>query len=359
MKKSDTAREGKPIPHYGFNMLFKEDEKYYFHFNDAEGEPLLFSKSYSTEKGCANGIQAVIRAAGNDEQYEIKETKKGKCFFILKSGNHKEVGRSRLFETQEELEEQMALLKGIDEDVPQYGLEETPPEIPKKEEKAPEAPRKVEQKAEAQDKPPVPAEGSEKMPRYKFSVIYYPDSKVWMVKNDFSGESVKLKTCNGQKIEAFLRGQVPAGDLEPAQPVVRPEGVARSNPAARREAAMKPPEPMPDDVEMHLRTRSGELIKKIAEKNSIGKVELIPKVRGSVQPHAFKAEIMAKSLDNNQPILIGAAKGQDLVEGRFEVPIYGAAGLKPGLYRVIANIYQSSEGEPASEYHGSQLIMLN
>ncbi len=359
MKKSDSPHHPFLPSRFGFETFYKEDGKYYFRFNDAEGQPLLFSKGYSSEKSCANGIQAVIRAAGNGEQYEIGEAGKGRRFFVLRSGNHKEIGRSRLFGTLEELNEQMALLKGIDDDIPQYGLGETPPEIPGKEEKTPEATEKAEKKVVAQDKPPVQAENSEKMPRYKFSVIYYPDSKVWMVKNDFSGESVKLKTCSGQKIEAFLMAHVPAEGSNADTPAAKPEYSSTSSLAGRREAAGKPSEPIPEEVEMHLRTRSGELIKKIAEKNSIGKVELILKVRGSGQPYAFKARVIAKSLDNNQPFLIGEAHEQSPVEGRFEVPIYGAASLKPGLYRVFANICQRGEGKPESEYFGSRLVMLN
>ena len=203
MKKTNNPQNDNFSDQYGFSMVFKADEKYYFQFIDTDGEPLLFSKGYNSEKSCKEGMQAIIRAARKKEQYEINETKKEKHYFILKSKNQKETCRSRMFDTLDELEEQMELLKGIDENIPQYSVMDSAvkSKIETLEEKA-KTTKDIEARPgtpKARDKQPSESEDMEKMPRYKFSVIYYPDSKVWTVKNDFSGDSTKMNTFDGQK----------------------------------------------------------------------------------------------------------------------------------------------------------------
>lgn len=355
MKKSNNPGDNNSSFRYGFQMLFKENEKYYFQFNDTDGEPLLFSKGYSSEKSCANGIEAVLRAAGNEKHYDLQETKKGKYFFILKSGNYKEIGRSRMFDTLEELDEQMKLFKNLGEDVPQYCVtdtsSETKDEVPEEKEKEAESGGKELQVSKSADKPQ--AKSVEKMPRYKFSVIYYPDSKIWMIKNDFSGDSMKLKTYDGHQIEDFFTAQLPVGELEVGPPAVKPkESVKKEVPAQSKEPAL-------EAVELKIRTQQGELIQKTAKKGNISTVEITPKVSGAVQPQAFEARVMAKSLEDNQNVIIGATQKQSLVDGRFVVSIYGANNLKAGLYIFTANIYQNKPGGQPLEYYGSQLIVLN
>ncbi|MCB0558906.1 MAG: YegP family protein [Lewinellaceae bacterium] len=366
MKKSDIPREGSPSSRFGFDIIFKEDKKYYFRFMDAEGQPLLFSKGYSSEKTCVNGVEATIRVAGKDEYYDLKDTKKGKCYFVLKSGNHQEIGRSRLFDTQEQLEAQMKLLKSINVDVPRYGLVEAAPEknnniTPEKgkeegrrEEKGVESrPGKV-KTGHVPEGPIVQPEHVEKRARYKFSVIYYPDSKIWAVKNDFSGGSVKLKTWDGQAVEAFLKSQLPLEEREELlQPTTAP-GTAKTKeiPDNFEGLAWK-------EVELKIRTDQGELIPKFAEKSRISKIELIPKAGGEAGPSAFDAKVLAKSLEDNLTIIIGSASQLGLVDGRLEVPVFGANGLKAGLYILSVSIQQSGFKEQSSRYFGSQLIMLN
>ena len=373
MKKSNNPHNGNSSFRFGFEIIFKEDERYYFQFNDTEGEPLLFGKGYSSERSCADGIQAIIRAAGSDELYDLQETKKGKYFFILKSGNHKEIGRSRTFDRLEDLEEQMELLKSIDEDVPQYGLiddsaelqEEAPEEKavlppPETKEKAPqEKPKAVEnpvKKTEtaviAGNKSAKPEE-QEKMPRYKFSIIYYPDSKIWMLKNDFSDESIKLKTCDGQQIEDFLKAQLPPEELEAPPALTKPEA------ATKPPAAPKSPKPAPEEVELSLRNNQGDLLREVAKIGSIAKLVLSPKIAAGAQAIAFDAKVLAQSLRDKQTVIIGMAQKQYLIDGRLEIPIYGSNSLKQGLYRFTVDASQVEPSGQSSAFCGSQLVLLN
>ncbi len=363
MKQSNQPNEGHFSP-YGFQVQFKEDEKYYFRFNDKNGEPLLFSKSYSSEKSCAGSIQALIRVAGEDDHYELKETKKEKYFFILKAGNHQEIARSRIFDSVEELEKQMELLKGIDENVPQYGVANAPsaeekaeePEKekpPKDKEKTGRSEEKQSKKAAPQKEPATPPEIAEKRPRYKFSAIYYPDSKVWMIKNDFSGGSLKLKTCDGQQIADFMINQLPPEERQKLEPAAKPQRLPEKE---SRERAQKP---VQKDLELYIRTHQGELVQKFAQKEQISKVELVPKISGDAQPLTFEAKILARSMEDNQTVTIGSSSRTNLMDGRFEVPLFGIGHLKPGLYVLSANVYQSKQGAKELEYYGRQMLMLN
>jgi uncharacterized protein YegP (UPF0339 family) len=356
MKKTNKPQLEKAASLHGFIMLFKPDEKYYFQFNDRDGEPLLFSKAYSTEKNCTDGIQAIIRAAGVEERYDLNETKKGKFFFILNSSNHKEVCRSRIFDTQEDMEEQLAFLKSIDEQVPQYGIQppsiETKLEKPEILEKPVEIPEKKPKTTKTANLQPSLSEGVDKMPRYKFSMIYYPDSKIWTIKSDFSDGSLNLKTCDGPQIETFIISQLPAEERDAPQLSTDPVVVVKP-----REASPAPAQSPSQESEIILRTHDGKRIGRFAEASSIDKVEVQPLVAKPAQPAIFDAKVMAKSMENNQTIFLGAVESLPLVNGQLEIPIYGAKNLKKGLYRFSVDVNLAEE-EIGYTYYGNQLIML-
>lgn len=356
MKKSNNPQNDNFSDQYGFSMVFKADEKYYFQFSDTDGEPLLFSKGYNSEKNCKEGMQAIIHAAREKEQYEINETKKEKHYFTLKSKNQKEICRSRMFDTLDELEERMELLIGIDENIPQYGVMDSAvkSKIETLEEKAKTnkdietTPRTI----KAKDKQASESEDMEKMPRYKFSVIYYPDSKVWMVKNDFSGGSTKMDNFDGQKIEAFIKTQLPADELETPTAPLQPER------APAKKSMALPQKPALQEINLLIRTHQGELIQGFADIGSIAKIELISNLSGDVPPVAFDITVMAKSLKSNQTAIIGLANKQELVHGQLVVPIHGGYSLERGPYRFSVDVTQILDGEQVSVYSGNQLVIM-
>jgi uncharacterized protein YegP (UPF0339 family) len=98
---------GKP----GFDVFQNpEDKLYYFLFNDESGKAFLFSQRYNSANSRDNGIRSVIQNAGNDKRYEIIEAN-GRFYFILKSINGKEIARSWMLESREEVETAIAYLK--------------------------------------------------------------------------------------------------------------------------------------------------------------------------------------------------------------------------------------------------------
>jgi uncharacterized protein YegP (UPF0339 family) len=331
---------GKERAPYGFHLLFKEDEKYYFQFNDDDGEPLLFSKSYTSEKGCMNGVQAVIRAVESDASFEIKNTKNNKHFFVLKSGNHRTIGRSRTFDTLKELRAKMGLLQQIDENIPVHEMTD---EVPLEEEQA-DTP-----KSENREAAPDPQKSKESMPRYKFSLIYYPDSEIWSVRNDFSGKSVKLRELDNQKLESFLRSELPPKHQR-ALPIAPP---AKAQTSATTKETKKTGTRKP--LQLQLRSATGNIIKKLAGKGEIASIELAPETAQELNTPSLNAVVTARAVGDNQPIVVGVNNHLSTEEGRIKVPVYGTNRLKEGLYVFSAKL--NSGDVPA--YYGEYMVMLN
>ena len=103
---SQRSTSGKP----GFELFWSDKNRaYYFHFNDAQGQAFLFSWAFSTIAKRTERIQSVSKNASVETRYERKE-QDGRYFFILKARNGREIARSRLFVTVEEMEAALAYL---------------------------------------------------------------------------------------------------------------------------------------------------------------------------------------------------------------------------------------------------------
>ncbi len=87
----------------GFEAFRHDDKQWYFHFNDDDGNAILYGQGYGSEKNRDNGIRSVIRNSGNPARYQIKE-EGGQFYFILRAGNRQEIARSRMFANQEDAE---------------------------------------------------------------------------------------------------------------------------------------------------------------------------------------------------------------------------------------------------------------
>jgi len=88
-----------------------KDSQDYFHFNDNDGEAILYSQAYSTAKSRDNGLRSVIRNAGNPARYEQKE-ENGRYYFVLRAGNRQEIARSGLYASAQDVARTIAYLQG-------------------------------------------------------------------------------------------------------------------------------------------------------------------------------------------------------------------------------------------------------
>ncbi len=95
----------------GFELYREEDELYYFHFNDASGQPVLFGRGFPASAKRDRRIEAVIRNSGIEKRYDIVEDN-GSYYFTLKARNGQEIARSRTFPNRAGAEGAIAFLIG-------------------------------------------------------------------------------------------------------------------------------------------------------------------------------------------------------------------------------------------------------
>ncbi len=333
----------------GFATFFKEDGQYYFQLNDKTGRPIFHSHGYQSERSRDNGIQAVIRNAAEKENYEPQQSKKGRHFFLLKSGNNQEIGRSVSFDSKSEMEEKLDLMMGVTEETPVFEL--IPPATEKPEGAETEAMAEPAEEASAKELP------IENMPRYKFSIIYYPDSGLWNIKHDQSGNTRQLKTCDGKQIEAFLKAHLP---LEKVKAALAAEPVIAHPKAPSQEGIpRKEDQSAEEEIELKIRSIQGKEVQHLAGDRNLGQIEALPKRRTTVSSDVYEARVVAKSLESDETVVVSEVKGRKPAYGRFVIPIFEANKLRPGMYRFMVNIHQGEEGKEEHDYSGSRLVMLN
>ena len=91
---------------------FKDDAdgRFYFHFNDAKGVPILFSQAYQRDTTRDKGVQSVMKNAAIEEQFERQNTEGG-FYFLIRAGNRQEIARSRVFKSLVELVQKQTYLR--------------------------------------------------------------------------------------------------------------------------------------------------------------------------------------------------------------------------------------------------------
>ena len=95
----------------GFETFNRKDKNAsFFHFNDADGNALLYSREFDANSKREKRIRQVIAASAKDQRYEIIE-REGLFYFILKERNNLEIVRSRSFDSREEAEMQVNFVK--------------------------------------------------------------------------------------------------------------------------------------------------------------------------------------------------------------------------------------------------------
>jgi uncharacterized protein YegP (UPF0339 family)/outer membrane protein OmpA-like peptidoglycan-associated protein len=95
----------------GFESFNRKDKNAsYFHFNDANGQALLYSRGFDANSKCEKRIRQVISASAKTSRFEIKEDG-GSFYFILKEKNNLEITRSRSFISRTEAETQIAFVQ--------------------------------------------------------------------------------------------------------------------------------------------------------------------------------------------------------------------------------------------------------
>lgn len=68
-----------------------------FNLKAGNGEPILTSEMYTTKAACKNGIRSVQKNCKDERRFEIRESKKGEPYFVLRARNHQIIGNSEMY----------------------------------------------------------------------------------------------------------------------------------------------------------------------------------------------------------------------------------------------------------------------
>lgn len=98
------------MPNIQYFINKAPDGQFYFIlFHKGEGI-LVQSELYPTKQTCLNGVAAVQSNSPYGERIVKKKDRHGKHYFIVRSGNHKEVARSYVYEDYSAMEKDIALV---------------------------------------------------------------------------------------------------------------------------------------------------------------------------------------------------------------------------------------------------------
>lgn len=97
----------------GFELLDQsKTNRFYFHFNDAKGKPILYSRAYDGKTRRTKAAKKLIKAIKEKNRLQIDYVKeKAGVFAILKAENKTEIARSRVYKKQAKLDKALAYFK--------------------------------------------------------------------------------------------------------------------------------------------------------------------------------------------------------------------------------------------------------
>lgn len=91
-----------------FEIKQAKDGQFHFNLKAGNHEIILSSELYTTRAACENGIASVQKNSGDENRFEVRESKNGKPYFVLKAGNGQEIGRSEMYESKASCENGIA-----------------------------------------------------------------------------------------------------------------------------------------------------------------------------------------------------------------------------------------------------------
>lgn len=326
---------------FGFETFRKPDDKlYYFHFNDTDGKALLFSQGYRDSKSRDRGIKSVVENASSADRYLKHESEEGQSFFILKAKNNHEIARSREFESRKEMLAMLELLSTIDGTTQEQYIKEVKLPAKSKHSKTPAKPlsKTTQKKAVAED-----------MPRFRFTLTYYPDSEVWNLKNNFSDDKpITLKELDGHTITEYIQSQMP-------------EKVAVAK--HKGKTAQKSSDlPLQSNMirALMLKTTDGKIKNRLVSKNKFSEVVMdlaVNKLKGK-KAIRYDAKVFAESIRDRKKMLIGELIDRIPKEGQIKIPVISEF-LKKGIYRLTAELSLRDDNNQLDASGSSQIIMIS
>jgi len=328
----------------GFELFRnKKDNRYYFHFNDEDGQPFLFSQGYRNRNSRDKAIRSVIRNAVNTKRYVITKTAEGKAFFQLKAGNHQEIARSRGFENNQELSARLNLLKRSCLDASKSTTEKTF----WRNRKTKEDPGTVVPVTQQE-------EDSSNRLRYRFTLIFYPGSKIWVLKNDFTGRSCTFKDLEKADLSNYLKKEI------------APRISAATEAFSSKVTAMPGIHIIPQAEEISdiiIQTKDGKVHDKLLSNRELLKVVVgLPNEKIPLDDTPlFDVELKLKSLNNITQLPLGKVSKMPISnDGTISIPLTPGKhkATPPGIYRLITTIRTEGKKSKSSILQGSRLVIV-
>ncbi len=316
-------------------ICFEKNGGYYFHLNDEMGDCILYSQSYQSAKSRNNGIRSVKKNAPNPDMIEKGKTSKGKPYFLLRAGNHQEIGRSGSFKSIKEMEAKMKYLASVNPSTTITDMSKP----------ADSKPKKV-AKSKSSKKP----NDSQKLPKYSFRVDWYPESQSGKIEHIVSGETQKITDLSNESIIDFITSYLPetkAVDEKVSAPVQKELPKDKSDPRPQEgEVVMK------DIIRLKI---NGEKVKGFSlPKSAALSVELNLKELIEKESQLCSATILAKSLKTFKEFPIRIIECTPSEEGYLSVPVF-TEHFESGAYRLIAHV-QTVDSKDKIEMTDSRLI---
>jgi uncharacterized protein YegP (UPF0339 family) len=307
---------------------FKKEKEFYFHFNDKNGDALLFSQPYKSEKSRENGIRSVIANAPLNERIIREKGEKGQSFFILKAGNKTEIARSRSFNDLLEMEEMINTLASINENTPIFVTESEGGEI--NQEKAGGVVVKQEEKTPIIFEP---------LPKYSFRINYYPDSNSGKIEDIVSGKSRNFEGLGGEMILDFISSTLPMKTKK-----------ERLEPSAK--VALKPaPTASIEEPYEEIKDITFKVGNQIQRAGNIGEherftLEIGAKTIVTANQWPVSVTVEAKAITTIHKLVLFKRSYSMIQEDKISIPIISNP-LQPGLYRLMVKFEWSSNKAPA------------
>jgi uncharacterized protein YegP (UPF0339 family) len=88
-----------------------KDEHFYFNLKAVNGQVILTSEMYTAKASAQNGIESIQKNSAADANYERKESKDNRPYFVLKAQNQQIIGQSQMYSSTSAMETGIASVK--------------------------------------------------------------------------------------------------------------------------------------------------------------------------------------------------------------------------------------------------------
>jgi len=94
-----------------FQIFVGANGEFYFRLRARYGGSILVSEAYKAKQGCLNGVASVRENAPNNDRYKRLTSSNDQFYFTLQATNHKVIGTSEMYSTEEERDKDIEVVK--------------------------------------------------------------------------------------------------------------------------------------------------------------------------------------------------------------------------------------------------------